>query len=178
MQSLIDRIVLGSRHLLVVFFLGLAAALALYAVRFLAKLWSYAEKTLDGATDTQMLLNLLYLVDSALVASLVAMVIISSHDSLVSPLSETVEPSRAAWVRKLNPGNLKLKLALAIVAISSIHLLQLFLEVQDHSDRDLYMAMAIHGMFVLGALALGILDRLEAAGKQKPYPTISEPEKK
>lgn len=177
MQSLIDRAVLGSRHILVVFFLGLAAALALYAARFVIKLFSYAEKALGGATDTQLLLDLLYLVDSVLVASLVAMVIISSHDSLVSPLSDSVEPSRAAWVRKLNPGNLKLKLALAIVAISSIHLLQLFLEVTDHSDRDLYWAMAIHAAFVAGALCLGVLDRLEAAGK-KSYPTISEPEKK
>ena len=177
MQSLIDRIVLGSRYLLVVFFLGLAAALALYAVRFVVKIWSYAEKTFEGASDTAMLLNLLYLVDSVLVASLVAMVIISSHDSLVSPLSESVEPSRAAWVKKLNPGNLKLKLALAIVAISSIHLLQQFLEVAEQTDRDLYWGMAIHTLFVLGALALGVLDRFEQASK-KSYPTISDPEKK
>lgn len=177
MQSLIDRLVLGSRHLLVVFFLGLAAALVVYAVRFVVKLGAYAEKMLSGASDTEMLLNLLYLVDSVLVASLVAMVIISSHDSLVSPLSESVQPERAAWVRKLNPGNLKLKLALAIVAISSIHLLQLFLEVDRQTDRDLWWAVAIHGMFVVGAVALGVLDRLEAAGK-KAYPTISEPEKK
>lgn len=177
MQSMIDRLVLGSRHLLVVFFLGLAAALVVYALRFVVKLGLYAEKLFSGATDTEMLLNLLYLVDSVLVASLVAMVIISSHDSLVSPLAESVEPGRAAWVRKLNPGNLKLKLALAIVAISSIHLLQLFLEVEQQSDRDLGWAMAIHGMFVLGAVALGILDRLETAGK-RTYSTMSEPEKK
>lgn len=177
MQQIIDRLVLGSRHLLVVFFLGLAAALVIYAVRFVAKLWAYAEKMMGGATDTEMLLNLLYMVDSVLVASLVTMVIISSHDSLVSPLAESVDPGRAAWVRKLNPGNLKLKLALAIVAISSIHLLQLFLEVEQQSDRDLGWAMGIHGMFVLGALALGILDRMETAGK-RAYPVISEPEKK
>ncbi len=177
MQSLIDRIVLGSRYLLVVFFLGLAAALALYAVRFVAKIWSYAQKTFDGASDTAMLLNLLYLVDSVLVASLVAMVIISSHDSLVSPLADSVDPSRAAWVRKLNPGNLKLKLSLAIVAISSIHLLQQFLEVRDQTDRDLYWGMAIHALFVVGALALGVLDKFEQAGK-KAYPTSSEPAKK
>ncbi len=177
MQSLIDRVILGSRYLLVVFLLGLVAALMIYAVGFLAKLWSFAEKTFAGASDTQLLLSMLYLVDSVLVASLGAMVLISSHDSLVSPLAEGVDPSRAAWVRKLNPGNLKLKLALAIVAISSIHLLQLFLEVGERTDRELAWAMAIHGMFVLGAFALGVLDRMEAAGKQA-YPTISEPEKK
>lgn len=176
MQSLIDRIVLGSRHLLVVFFLGLAAALVVYALRFVAKLWSYAQKTFNGATDTEMLLSMLYLVDSVLVASLVAMVIISSHDSLVSPLADGVEPSRAAWVRKLSPGNLKLKLSLAIVAISSIHLLQLFLEVSERTDRELGWTMAIHGMFVFAALALGILDWLQAG--RKAYPTMSEPEKK
>ena len=177
MQSLIDRAVLGSRYLLVVFFLGLGGALVVYAVGFLAKLWSYAGKTFAGTSDTQLLLGMLYLVDSVLVASLVVMVLVATHDSLVSPLAEAVEPARAAWVKKLNPGNLKLKLALAIVAISSIHLLQLFLELDQRSDRELGWAMAVHGLFVLGAFALGILDRMEAAGKQ-PYPTISAPEKK
>lgn len=167
---------LASRHLLVVFFLGLVAALAIYAVGFLGKLWSYLLKALGGATDTELLLDLLFMVDAVLVASLVTMVIISSHDSLVSPLADNVEPSRAAWVAKLNPGNLKLKLALAIVAISSIHLLQLFLEVDKRTDRDLGWAMAIHGLFVIGAVGLGVLDRMAAGAKA--YPTMSEPEKK
>lgn len=177
MQTLIDRVILGSRQMLVVFFLGLGAALAIYALRFLMKLWSYAGKAFTDASDTAMLLDLLFLVDSVLVASLVIMVIISSHDTLVSPLGDGMEPARASWVRKLNPGNLKLKLALAIVAISSIHLLQLFLKVGEQSDRDLGWAMSIHGMFVLGAVALGILDRLQA-GEKAAYPTMSEPEKK
>ncbi len=171
MGQLIDRIVLASRYLLVVFFLGLVAALALYALRFVLKLGEYAAKAFNGASDTQMLLGLVYLVDSVLVASLVTMVVISSHDSLVSPLAEGADPARAAWIQKLNPGNLKLKLALAIVAISSIHMLQLFLELDQHSDRELWWSVGLHSAFVVGALVLGVLDRLESAGKaKKPAP--------
>ncbi|MCS6892428.1 MAG: YqhA family protein [Rhodovarius sp.] len=167
MGILIDRLILASRWLLVVFFLGLALALGVYAIKFLGKLLTYAEKALGGATDTEMLLGLLYLVDSVLVASLVVMVIIASHDSLVSPLVESVEPERAKWVQKLNPGNLKLKLSLAIVGVSSISLLQSFLEVRNYTDRELGWTMAIHALFVACALALGVLDRMEAASKGK-----------
>jgi uncharacterized protein (TIGR00645 family) len=165
MGPLIDRVILASRYLLVVFLLGLAAALGIYALKFLGKLVTYAGKAFQGGSDTEMLLGLLYLVDSVLVASLVTMVIIASYDSLVSPLDANVEGQRKLWVKKLNPGNLKLKLSLAIVGVSSIHLLQLFLKLEDYSDRDLTWAMAIHGLFVVCALVLGILDRLEAKSK-------------
>ncbi len=165
MGPLIDRIILASRYLLVVFLLGLAAALGIYALKFLGKLVAYAGKAFQGGSDTEMLLGLLYLVDSVLVASLVTMVIIASYDSLVSPLDANVEGQRKLWVKKLNPGNLKLKLSLAIVGVSSIHLLQLFLKLDDYSDRDLTWAMAIHALFVVCALVLGILDRLEAKSK-------------
>ncbi len=165
MGPLIDRVILASRYLLVVFLLGLAAALGIYALKFLGKLVTYAGKAFQGGSDTEMLLGLLYLVDSVLVASLVTMVIIASYDSLVSPLDANVEGQRKLWVKKLNPGNLKLKLSLAIVGVSSIHLLQLFLKLEDYSDRDLTWAMAIHGLFVACALVLGILDRLEAKSK-------------
>lgn len=177
MSQFIDRIILASRYLLVVFLLGLAAALGIYALKFLGKLVTYAGKAFSGGTDTEMLLGLLYLVDGVLVASLVTMVIIASHDSLVSPLDESVSNERKLWVKKLNPGNLKLKLSLAIVGVSSIHLLQLFLEVGNYTDRDLGWAMAIHGLFVACALVLGILDRLEAKSKAaggKPVSATAE----
>lgn len=177
MGIVIDRIILASRYLLVVFLLGLAGALAIYAVKFLGKLVTYAGKAVTGGSDTEMLLGLLYLVDSVLVASLVTMVIIASHDSLVSPLDESVANERKLWVKKLNPGNLKLKLSLAIVGVSSIHLLQLFLEVGNYTDRDLGWAMAIHALFVGCALVLGILDWLEARSKGAGgKPTSARPE--
>ncbi|WP_439596993.1 YqhA family protein [Falsiroseomonas sp.] len=163
MQALIDKAVLASRHLLAVFLLGLAVALAIYALGFLAKLWKFAGNALNGA-DNRQLLDLLHLLDSALVASLVVTVIISSYDSLVSRLDKHEDAEGVSWVANVDPGNLKIKLASALIAISSIHLLQIFMEVASYDDRTVMWGLAIHGMFVAGAVALGVLDRL--AGKK------------
>ena len=111
------------------------------------------------------MLGLLYLVDSALVASLVAMVALSSYDSLVSRLVNAEGKAKLDWVENLDPGNLKLKVGVAIVAISSIHLLQKFMNVASLPDRELAWALGIHAVFVLGALALGLLDRMQAKAK-------------
>ena len=108
---------------------------------------------------------MLYLVDSALVASLVAMVAISSYDSLVSKLTNENASSEISWVTNLDPGNLKLKVALAIIAISSIHLLQMFMNVESLDDRALMWGAIIHMCFVAGALVLGFLDRMQTQTK-------------
>jgi uncharacterized protein (TIGR00645 family) len=164
MQALIGKVVLGSRHLLTVFFVGLAAALGLYAIRFLWKIGKYAGSILT-MDDNEALLGLLYLLDSALVATLVIMVAVASYDSLVARLSQDAKDEGMEWVGSIDPGNLKIKLAVAIVAISSIHLLQMFFKVETYSDRSILWALAIHGMFLLGIVALAVMDRLEGFGK-------------
>jgi uncharacterized protein (TIGR00645 family) len=69
------------------------------------------------------------------------------------------------WVGAVDPSNLKIKLAVAIVAISSIHLLQIFMKVQDYTDRDITWSLAIHAMFLAGIIALAVMDRLEGYAK-------------
>ncbi|WP_270934996.1 TIGR00645 family protein [Falsiroseomonas oryzae] len=165
MQAILDKVILGSRWILAVFFLGLAAALVIYAVHFLAKLWKFAAGALAGDA-TQLLIDLLHLLDSALVASLVVMVAISSYDSLVSRLTNDEQERKASWVSTIDPGNLKIKLSTALIAISSIHLLQIFMDVREYDDRAIMWAVVIHTMFLLGAIALGLLDRLTALSKK------------
>ena len=106
MQNLLDRAMIASRYILAVFYLGLAVALAAYAVKFGYKVWKFASTILSEQDDNQILLGMLYLVDSALVASLVAMVAISSYDSLVSRLLNDQGKSEIEWVSNLDPGNL------------------------------------------------------------------------
>jgi uncharacterized protein (TIGR00645 family) len=163
MQAFLDKLILSSRWLLAVFFLGLMAALAVFALRFAYKLWKFAAEALT-AEDTQHLIALLHLLDSALVASLVVMVAISSYDSLVSRLASEAK-SETSWVATIDPGNLKIKLATALIAISSIHLLQIFMEVTEYDDRAITWAVAIHTMFLVGAIVLGVLDKLTAKKK-------------
>ncbi|MDP3418975.1 YqhA family protein [Falsiroseomonas sp.] len=85
---------------------------------------------------------------------------ISSYDSLVSRLDKHEDAEGVSWVSNFDPGNLKIKLASALIAISSIHLLQIFMEVSSYDDRSVMWGLAIHGMFLTGAVALGVLDRL------------------
>jgi len=153
------------RWLLAVFLLGLGAALALYAVRFVWKLVKLAGQLFEP-DDSVFLLGVLHLLDAALVASLIVMVAISSWDSLVSKLADDEGLTRVAWARKIDATNLKLKLATAIIAISSIHLLQIFMQLGSYSDRDITMALALHGMFIVGGLILALMDWLGATSKK------------
>lgn len=165
MKTILDKTMLASRWLLAVFFLGLAAALAVYAVRFLYKLWKFAVGVLT-TEDTKHLIELLHLLDAALVASLVVMVAISSYDSLVSRLTSDEAERQKSWVATIDPGNLKVKLATALVAISSIHILQIFMELDEYNDRSVFWALFLHGSFLAGVVVLGLLDRLQGkAGK-------------
>lgn len=159
MTVLIDKAMLASRFILAVFFLGLMLGLLLYAIRFLTKLWEYATQ-LFILPENEDLLGLLYLTDAALVASMVVMVAISSYDSLVSRLHDRAAAERMHWVGGLDTGDLKLKLATSIVAISSIHLLQIFLKPGTYDANETMWALIIHGTFLLGALTLGLLERM------------------
>jgi uncharacterized protein (TIGR00645 family) len=163
MLSILDKAMLASRWLLVAFFLGLVVALGVYALHFLAKLWKFATNALT-TSDVSVLIQLLHLLDAALVASLVIMVAIASYDSLVSRLTTDEQERKRSWVALVDPGNLKLKLGTALVAISSIHLLQIFMEIGEYTDRDVTWALVIHASFLAGVLVLGLLDRLSGKG--------------
>ncbi len=169
MQAILDKAILASRYILSVFYIGLAVALAIYAARFLVKLGKFAANALT-LDEADVLLELLHLVDSALVASLVVMVAISSYDSLVSRLTKQETARQIDWISTLDPGNLKIKVATAIIAISSIHLLQIFMKVESYQGRHVVLALAIHGIFLTGAIALGVLDRLSKGGKPDTAP--------
>lgn len=124
LELLVERIILASRWILVIFLLGLAAALAVYAVSFLYKFTKLAGNVF-AMSDSEMILAMLAMIDSALVASLIVMVMISSYENFVSKFDQGGED--VSFLGKLNAGSLKIKVASSIVAISSIHLLQKFL---------------------------------------------------
>jgi uncharacterized protein (TIGR00645 family) len=158
-ELMIEKTILASRWILVVFYLGLAAALALYSASFvlkLAKVFMVAF-TLD---ESEMILAMLGLIDAALVASLVLMVMISSYENFVSRFDEAKVD--LSWLGKLDSGSLKVKVASAIVAISSIHLLQVFLNVDQLADSKIMWLTVMHMAFVISAVALGYLDRIAA----------------
>jgi uncharacterized protein (TIGR00645 family) len=165
LELLVERIILSSRWILVVFYLGLVAALAVYAVSFAYKFWKVAINTFTY-DEADMILAMLGLIDAALVASLIVMVMISGYENFVSRFDEE-EGTDVSFLGKLDSGSLKIKVASSIVAISSIHLLQVFLNVNQYDTMKLVMLTAIHIAFVVSALMLGYLEKIMTSLKSK-----------
>ena len=162
-EHFIESIILASRWLLVVFYLGLTAALALYAISFSNKLVEFVAKifVLD---DTETILKMLGLIDAALVASLLVMVIISGYENFVSRLDNA--DGELSWLGKIDAASLKIKVASTIVAISSIHLLQVFLNAAQFTDSKLMWLTIMHMAFVVSALFLAYIDKVMVQTKK------------
>ena len=158
LEHFIETIILASRWLLVVFYLGLALALLLYAISFAKKLSEFVEK-LFVLQETDTILKMLSLIDAALVASLVVMVIISGYENFVSRF-DNADGNEISWLGKVDAASLKIKVASTIVAISSIHLLQRFLEAGDYDNGKLYALVVMHMAFVVSALMLTYIDKI------------------
>ncbi|MBP1886033.1 MULTISPECIES: TIGR00645 family protein [Sinorhizobium] len=157
LELIVERIILSSRWLLVVFYLGLVAALALYGISFIYKFLKVAGLVFVY-DDAQMILAMLGLIDAALVASLIVMVMISGYENFVSRFDEG--EGEVSFLGKLDSGSLKIKVASSIVAISSIHLLQIFLNAQQFTSEKLMWATIMHLAFVVSAVLLGSLEQI------------------
>jgi uncharacterized protein (TIGR00645 family) len=108
---------------------------------------------------------MLGLIDAALVASLIVMVMISGYENFVSRFDEA--DNEVSFLGKLDSGSLKIKVASSIVAISSIHLLQVFLNVNQYQNTQLMWLTLMHLTFVVSALMLGFLEKIMAKAKSK-----------
>ncbi len=161
LEALIERVILGSRWILVVFNFGLAAALLIYAFSFVMKFIKIATGVLL-ADENDMILSMLSLIDATLVASLILMVMVSSYENYVSRLDNA--DVKLSWLGKLDAGSLKIKVASSIVAISSIHLLQVFMNADRYDNTKIMWSVIMHLTFVVSALLLGVLDRISAKG--------------
>jgi uncharacterized protein (TIGR00645 family) len=166
LQGAVERIILYSRFLLVIFYVGLAVALAAFAVSFVVKLGLMLPESIH-MDETQILMAMLVLIDKALVASLIVMVMLSSYENFVGRFDAGIREDSPSWLGRLDPGSLKIKVAATIVAISSINLLQSFLTTTDSSDREIMWKTIMHMVFLVSALVLGLLDRITTGGK--PY---------
>ncbi|BCP54396.1 UPF0114 protein [Kaistia sp. 32K] len=166
-ETSIEKLIMSARWLLVIFYGGLGAALVLYAASFLAKFWKVAMNVFVY-DESDMILAMLGLIDAALVASLVVMVMISSYENYVSRFDNASHD--LSWLGKLDSGSLKIKVASSIVAISSIHLLQVFLNANEYSNDKIMWSTILHMTFVLSALLLATVDRISAGGKAKDEP--------
>ncbi|MBM3569269.1 MAG: TIGR00645 family protein [Alphaproteobacteria bacterium] len=163
LERLIENTIFASRWLMVPLLLGLVLALGLYIYKFFQELL-HLYATIGSLDEGGLMLGMLSLVDIVMVASLVTMVIISGYENFVSRLDVDAEHHGISWLGKLDAGSLKIKLAASIVAISSIHLLQAFLNVEHIANDKLLWLVVIHMTFVISALMMALLDKLAFAG--------------
>lgn len=165
-ENLIEKTLFASRWLLAPLYLGLGLVLVGFTITFVTEVIHYLPQVLTG-NETTLVLAALALVDLTLVASLVLMVMISGYENFVSRIEIAEVGEKLSWFGKLDSGTLKVKVAASIVAISSIHLLKAFMNVQDIPNDKLMWLVAMHLTFVISALMLGVLDRLMFGEKRK-----------
>ena len=161
LELIVENVILASRWLLVVFYLGLALSLGIYALTFAKKLFDFMTHVFS-MDDADAILKMLGLIDAGLVASLVVMVIISGYENFVSRFDDAAE---VHWLGTIDTGSLKIKVASTIVAISSIHLLQIFLNAAKFTSELLMWYTIMHLAFVVSALFLAWIDKITHASK-------------
>ena len=161
-EKFIERTLYGTRWLLAPLYLGLSLALVALGVKFfqealhmVAQVWSLGESDL--------VLTVLALIDIVLVGSLLVMVMFSGYENFVSRLDIAPGEDTLGWLGKLDAGTLKLKVAASIVAISSIHLLRIFMKADETPNDKILWYVVLHMTFVVSALMMGLLDRMAFA---------------
>jgi uncharacterized protein (TIGR00645 family) len=173
-QTVVERIILYSRYLLVIFYIGLAFALAVYAVSFIfevihvAELAFYPPSRPEG--DFNMIMPILELIDGALVSGLIVMVMLSSYENFVGRFGDEALDDSPEWLRRLDPGSLKVKVATALLTISAVKLLQVFMDRENFSDSDIFWKVIIHVVFIASAVFLALLDRITSYPHAKAPP--------
>jgi uncharacterized protein (TIGR00645 family) len=163
-QTAIERIILYSRYILVVFYIGLAFALAVYAVAFIFEVLHVAQIAISPPESDKgnfsLVMPILELIDGALVSGLIGMVMLSSYENFVGRFGDEALHDSPEWLRRLDPGSLKVKVATALLTISAVKLLQVFMDREQFSDSDIFWKVIIHLLFIASAIALAFLDRI------------------
>ncbi len=158
-ERVVETIIFSSRWILAPFYLGLALSLFVLLIKFLFELVHIAE-TAFTATEAQVILGLLALVDLALTGSLIVIVIFSGYENFVSKIDHSGHRDWPEWMGTIDFTALKIKLLGSIVAISAIQLLKQFMTISTVSDRDLFWLVTIHVVFVASSVLLALSDRI------------------
>ncbi|MDD5028033.1 MAG: TIGR00645 family protein [Rhodoferax sp.] len=179
----IPRLIFASRWLQLPLYLGLILAQGVYVYHFLVELLHLLEAAFGSQaalaalidsigykTDVQIthlnetviMLVLLALIDVVMISNLLIMVIVGGYETFVSRINLEGHPDQPEWLDHVNASVLKVKLAMSIIGISSIHLLKTFINAANYSDKVLIAQTVIHLAFLLSAMAIAYTDKLMA----------------
>ena len=159
----LGRMIFFSRWLQAPLYLGLIVAQGVYVYRFFVELSHLVMHAADWEEKTVMM-AVLGLIDVVMIANLLVMVIVGGYETFVSRLNLHGHPDEPEWLSHVNAGVLKVKLATALIGISSVHLLQTFIRLaysKDQADQNgVVLQVVVHLTFVVSALLLAVTDRL------------------
>jgi uncharacterized protein (TIGR00645 family) len=158
----IEYVLFNSRWIMAPFYFGLVVALAVLFLKFLRMLWEFILHA-PGAKSSETILDALSLIDVTLVGNLILIVVFSGYENFVSRIDTSSNPTWPIWITKIDFAGLKQKLLASIVAISAIHVLEAFLNIDSSFDATkMTWLVAVHLVFVISALILAISDRWTA----------------
>jgi len=155
----LESFIFWSRWLQAPLYLGLIAAQGVYVYQFMHELAILISKA-GSLGETDIMLIVLGLIDVVMIANLLVMVIIGGYETFVSRLDLDDHPDQPEWLSHVNAGVLKVKLATALIGISSIHLLKTFINAGQLPDRVIFWQVAIHLSFLVSAIAIAWTDKL------------------
>ena len=159
MERFIEKTMYASRWLLAPIYVGLSLGLLALALKFFQEIF-HVLPNIFAMAESEVILVLLSLIDMALVGGLLVMVMISGYENFVSQLDIEEGVEKLSWLGKMDSSSLKMKVAASIVAISSIHLLRVFMDAKNIEPQYLMWYVIIHMTFVISAFAMDYLDKL------------------
>ncbi|GAA3877046.1 TIGR00645 family protein [Leifsonia kafniensis] len=181
-----------SRWLQAPLYLGLIVAQVVYVVVFITELVHLAGEVFNDLShidESMIMLSVLGLIDVVMIANLLIMVIIGGYETFVSKIKIDGHPDQPEWLSHVNANVLKVKLAMAIIGISSIHLLKTFIEVGDMAPRGevstgknitgesytwdgVMWQVIIHMVFIVSAIALAWIDKISRSDDHHQAPVL------
>ncbi len=171
-ETAFEKTLFASRWILAPIFIGLSLALLALGFKFFQEAW-HVFTHLVAMPESDLVLRVLAMIDITLVGTLIVMVMFSGYENFVSTI-DAKGGDTLNWLGKLDAGTLKLKVAASIVAISSIHLLRIFMQIDSkievngllvdkYTNYEIMWYVILHMTFVLSAVLLGVLDKMSFA---------------
>lgn len=157
--TFIEKPIFGSRWLQAPLYFGLILAQCVYVYKFLHELWHLVSHA-TTLTEVQVMLMVLGLVDVVMVANLLLMVIVGGYETFVSKLYIGDHPDHPEWLDHVDAGVLKVKLAAAMVTISSIHLLKTFINSDNIANDKIFMQIVIHTAFLISLYCMAKVEKV------------------
>lgn len=158
-EKMLEKLMYSARWILAPIYLGLSLTLLALAIKFFQEVF-YILPNVFQMAEADLILKILTLIDIALVGGLLVMVMFSGYENFVSRLDIDEGEEKLSWLGKMDATSLKNKVAASIVAISSIHLLKVFMNAQNIDNDKLLWYVIIHITFVASAFGMGVLDRI------------------